>query len=152
MTFTWGSAHWYSSRFVPSEGSVSDTGTHPKGAHASATTGPATRRLGASAMENPLIYADGAVSLRPVIDEQGGQGDGRAQHRGRGARGRAQRHGPGVVAVQVARDEGDHRRWVPRTRERVRGGRRGLCPPPLPPHPRVLLRDLGTRHHDHRRR
>src|SRR6202035_3350493 len=88
ITFTWGSAHWYSSRPVPSEGSVSATGTHPNGAHAAATTGPATRRLTASAMCNPLIYADGGVSLRRH-DERGGQGDGRSQHRGRGARGRA---------------------------------------------------------------
>ena len=50
---------------------------------------------------------------------------GRAVDRGRGAGRRAQRHRPGVVAREPARDEGHHRRRLPRAGQRVRGrGRR----------------------------
>ena len=80
-------------------------------------------------------------SLTPSPTE--GHRSGRAVDRGRGAGRRAQRHRARVVAREPARDEGDHRRRLPRARERVRGRGRWPRRPALPPDARVLLRHLG---------
>ena len=58
---------------------------------------------------------------------------------------RAQRHGPGVVDGQVTRDEGDHRRRVPRAGQRVRGGRRRAASTPTPTRPTSSITSCRAR-------
>ena len=106
---------------------------------------------GASADEflQPMIrQVDGvAAPARPANFAHGRAVD----HRSR-TRGRAQRHGAGLVPRAPARDEAAHRRRVPRARQRVRGRGGRLRVPALAPDARVLFRDVGPRRHDDRRR
>src|SRR5712691_3974150 len=122
---------------MPSVGSTSGTGAQPNSPQASGANGSASIVI-ASTMPRPLPL----VTLTDASAYGEEATDGRAVDRESPAGRRAQRHRAGVVARQPARDEGDHRRRLPRAGERVRGlgGRPGR--PALAPDARVLLRHL----------
>ena len=109
------------SRSRPSSGSVSRRGSQPKGRQVSSAQrhrADLTRHGTRSSCAHPVSLvrrippAGSEADLTSGCTESTKRGadHGRAQHRGRRADRRTQRHGAGVVDGQVPRVQGDHRR------------------------------------------